>query len=90
MGGFADPAAPTRASQQHLSQPRPDRYIGSNPVEMRVVDHPLAAALLTTMRDERTDNAGFRAALRDLTAMLVYEATRGAARETFPIRTPLS
>ena len=59
-------------------------------MEVRVVDHPLAVARLTTMRDERTDNAGFRAALRDLTAMLVYEATRDAARETFPIRTPLA
>jgi uracil phosphoribosyltransferase len=57
---------------------------------VRVVDHPLAAARLTTLRDERTDDAGFRAALRDLTAMLVYEATRDAARETFPIRTPLA
>ena len=55
-----------------------------------MVDHPLALARLTTMRDERTDNAGFRAALRDLTAMLVYEAIRDADRETFPIRTPLT
>ena len=30
------------------------------------------------MRDERTNNATFRAALRDLTLMLVYEATREA------------
>ncbi|ORB71049.1 uracil phosphoribosyltransferase [Mycobacterium scrofulaceum] len=59
-------------------------------MEVRVVDHPLAVARLTTMRDERTDNEGFRAALRDLTAMLVYEATRDAPRETFPIRTPLA
>jgi uracil phosphoribosyltransferase len=59
-------------------------------VEVRVVDHPLAVARLTTLRDERTDNSGFRAALRDLTAMLVYEATRDAARATFPIRTPMA
>lgn len=59
-------------------------------MEVRVVDHPLAVARLTTMRDERTDNEGFRAALRDLTAMLVYEATRDAPRESFPIRTPLA
>jgi uracil phosphoribosyltransferase len=59
-------------------------------VEVRVVDHPLAVARLTTLRDERTDNAHFRAGLRDLTAMLVYEATRDAAAETFPIRTPLA
>ncbi|MGB5111887.1 MAG: uracil phosphoribosyltransferase [Mycobacterium sp.] len=59
-------------------------------MDVRVVDHPLAAARLTTLRDERTDNVGFRAALRDLTLMLVYEATRDAARESVPVRTPLS
>ena len=59
-------------------------------MDVRVVDHPLAAARLTTLRDERTDNAAFRAALRDLTLMLVYEATRDAARETVPVRTPLA
>ncbi len=59
-------------------------------MEVRVVDHPLAVARLSTLRDERTDNAGFRAALRDLTVMLVYEATRDAALATFPIRTPLA
>ena len=59
-------------------------------MHVRVVDHPLAAARLTTLRDERTDNAAFRAALRDLTLMLVYEATREAATESVPVRTPLA
>ena len=59
-------------------------------MDVRVVDHPLVAARLTTLRDERTDNAAFRAALRDLTLMLVYEATRDAACETVPVRTPLA
>ncbi len=59
-------------------------------MEVRGVDHPLALSRLTALRDERTDNAHFRAGLRDLTAMLVYEATRDAGRETFPIRTPLA
>ncbi|MGB0964102.1 MAG: uracil phosphoribosyltransferase, partial [Mycobacterium sp.] len=59
-------------------------------MDMRVVDHPLAAARLTTLRDERTDNAAFRAALRDLTVMLVYEATRDLAIETVPVRTPMA
>ncbi|HKI42907.1 MAG: uracil phosphoribosyltransferase [Mycobacterium sp.] len=58
-------------------------------MEVRVVDHPLAVARLTTMRDRHTGDAGFRAALRDLTAMLVYEATRDAATETFAVHTPL-
>jgi uracil phosphoribosyltransferase len=59
-------------------------------MDVRVVDHPLAAARLTTLRDERTDNAGFRSALRDLTMMLVYEATRDAASEQIAVRTPVT
>jgi uracil phosphoribosyltransferase len=59
-------------------------------VDVHVVDHPLAAARLTTLRDERTDSAAFRVALRDLTLMLVYEATRDAPRESVTVRTPLA
>ena len=59
-------------------------------MDVHVVDHPLAAARLATLRDERTGNAGFRAALRDLTLMLVYEATRDAPREQIGVRTPLA
>ena len=59
-------------------------------MDVHVVDHPLALVRLTVLRDERTDNAGFRAALRELTLMLVYEATRDAACEPVSIRTPLA
>ncbi|OBI45300.1 uracil phosphoribosyltransferase [Mycobacterium kyorinense] len=59
-------------------------------MEVCVVDHPLAAARLTTLRDEQTGSAAFRAALRDLTLMLVYEATRDASCETITVRTPLA
>jgi uracil phosphoribosyltransferase len=59
-------------------------------VNVDVVGHPLAAVRLTALRDERTDNANFRAALADLTQMLVYEATRDSARVTVDIRTPLA
>ncbi|MEE3067145.1 MAG: uracil phosphoribosyltransferase [Actinomycetota bacterium] len=59
-------------------------------MEVRVIDHPLAATRLTVLRDERTDAAGFRAALRELTLMLVYEATRDAATAPIRIRTPLA
>jgi uracil phosphoribosyltransferase len=58
-------------------------------VQTLVVDHPLAAARLTTMRDERTDPASFRAALRELTLMLVYEATRDLPVVRAPVRTPV-
>lgn len=59
-------------------------------MERLIVDHPLAAARLTTMRDETTDNAGFRAALSDLTQMLVYEALAGAPKADVQIKTPLT
>jgi len=59
-------------------------------VDVRVVDHPLAAARLTTLRDEHTEGPAFRAALADLTLMLVYEATRDAPREAVTVRTPLA
>lgn len=59
-------------------------------VDIRVIDHPLAATRLTTLRDERTGNAEFRAALHDLTLMLVYEATRGLAHEPVPVTTPVA
>ena len=59
-------------------------------MDVRVVDHPLAAARLTTLRDERTDNAAFRSALCDLALMLVYEATRDAASTPVSIRTPIT
>lgn len=55
-----------------------------------VVDHPLAAVLLTTMRDARSDNATFRAALRSLTHMLVYEAMRTVPVEEFEVLTPVA
>ncbi|AZI58568.1 uracil phosphoribosyltransferase [Nakamurella antarctica] len=55
-----------------------------------LVDHPLAQARLSTMRDARTDNAAFRAALRELTLMLIYEATRGLSVERVPIHTPVA
>jgi uracil phosphoribosyltransferase len=59
-------------------------------MDVCVIDHPLARARLTTLRDERTDNAAFRAALRDLTYMLVYEATRDVVCEEITVRTPIT
>ncbi len=42
------------------------------------------------MRDARTGNSGFRAALADLGAMLVYEASRDLVTESFPVETPVT
>jgi len=41
------------------------------------------------MRDERTDSGAFRAALHELTTMLVYEATRTTDVEAYGITTPV-
>lgn len=55
-----------------------------------VVDHPLAAQLLTRLRDQDTDRATFRQACDELSGMLVYEAARTLATETVIVRTPLA
>lgn len=66
------------------------RPVSMGAMEITVVDHPLAASRLTIMRDDRTNNATFRAALSDLGAMLVYEASRTLAVETFDMATPVA
>ena len=58
-------------------------------MDVTVVDHPLAGQLLTRLRDETTDRAGFRRAMDDLSGILVYEATRALAVEDIEVRTPL-
>ncbi|GGQ41312.1 uracil phosphoribosyltransferase [Couchioplanes azureus] len=59
-------------------------------MDVLVVDHPLAQTRLTVMRDARTDSGVFRAALHELTTMVVYEAARAFAVEQFPISTPVA
>ena len=44
---------------------------------------------MSTLRDARTENPAFRAVLRELAEMLIYEACRGAELSTEPIRTPV-
>lgn len=59
-------------------------------MEIHVVDHPLVRSRLTIMRDARSTNDVFRAALNDLGAMLVYEASRNLATEQFDVETPVA
>ncbi|WP_179467722.1 uracil phosphoribosyltransferase [Mycolicibacterium vinylchloridicum] len=59
-------------------------------MDVRVIDHPLVKVRLTTLRDERTDNAAFRCALHELTHMLVYEATRDLRCDDVAIHTPMA
>src|SRR3954447_26203046 len=61
-------------------------------VDMRlhVVDHPLVAHKLTTLRDERTDSATFRKLADELVTLLAYEATRGVRVEDVTVTTPVA
>jgi len=59
-------------------------------VDVLVVDHPLAQTRLTAMRDAQTDSGVFRAALHELTTMVVYEAARTFATERYEITTPVA
>jgi uracil phosphoribosyltransferase len=59
-------------------------------VDVLVVDHPLALSRLTAMRNAETDSGAFRAALHELTTMLVYEAARAFAVEKYAIETPVA
>ena len=58
-------------------------------METVVVDHPIVRSRLTVMRDERSSNAEFRAALRELATLLVYEATRNLASTDVRVTTPI-
>ena len=53
------------------------------------MDHPIVRSRLTVMRDERSSNAEFRAALRELATLLVYEATRNLASTDVRVITPV-
>jgi uracil phosphoribosyltransferase len=59
-------------------------------VPAHVVDHPLAADRLAILRDRSTAPAAFRAALKDLSTMLVYEACRDLPTVESVVHTPLS
>ena len=54
-----------------------------------VVDHPLAGDLLTSLRDETTGPAQYRALTRRLGLLLVAEATRDLATSPRAVVTPL-
>jgi uracil phosphoribosyltransferase len=54
-----------------------------------MVEHPSVQVKLTQLRDRRTDSAGFRARLKELAALMVFESTRGLATRPERIETPL-
>ncbi len=54
-----------------------------------IVDHPLVQHKLSIMRDVSTSTASFRQLLREIAALLCYEATRDLELTTKTIQTPL-
>ncbi|WP_069813750.1 uracil phosphoribosyltransferase [Streptomyces sp. TP-A0874] len=59
-------------------------------MRIHVVDHPLVAHKLTTLRDERTDSPTFRRLADELVTLLAYEATRDVRIEQVEITTPVT
>jgi glycine hydroxymethyltransferase len=53
------------------------------------VDHPLVRHKLSYLRDKRTSTGDFRRLVRELTALLTYEATKDLPTETVRVETPL-
>jgi uracil phosphoribosyltransferase len=59
-------------------------------MRIHVADHPLIAAKLTSLRDERTDSLTFRRLADELVTLLAYEATRDVRTEPVEITTPVA
>lgn len=55
-----------------------------------VVDHPLVAHKLTTLRDKRTDSPTFRRLADELVTLLAYEATRDVRTDQVGVTTPVT
>lgn len=51
--------------------------------------HPLVAHKLTKLRDVKTDPLQFRGLIREISALLTYEATRDLRTEPIEVQTPL-
>ncbi|MEK7683005.1 MAG: uracil phosphoribosyltransferase [Chloroflexota bacterium] len=56
---------------------------------VHVSEHPLVAHKLAKIRDANTDPKKFRELIREISALLTYEATRDLASDPVRIRTPL-
>ncbi|MFJ7911565.1 uracil phosphoribosyltransferase [Kitasatospora sp. NPDC096204] len=59
-------------------------------MRLHVVDHPLVAHKLSTLRDERTDSPTFRRLTDELVTLLAYEATRDVRTDEVEITTPVA
>ena len=58
-------------------------------MSVHVSEHPLVAHKLTRIRDSATEPKKFRELIREISALLVYEATQDLALDEVRIETPL-
>ncbi|CAK7040734.1 Uracil phosphoribosyltransferase [Saezia sanguinis] len=58
--------------------------------QVNVVNHPLVQHKLTLMRSEETTTDNFRRLVREIAAMLTYEATRHLPVEHISVKTPVA
>jgi uracil phosphoribosyltransferase len=59
-------------------------------MRIRVVDHPLVAHKLTTLRNQETDSPTFRGLADELVTLLAYEATRDVRVDVVSVATPVA
>lgn len=59
-------------------------------MDLCIVDHPLVAHKLTTLRDESTDSPTFRQLTEELVTLLAYEATREVRVAPVTVATPVA
>ncbi len=59
-------------------------------MSIHILDHALAKHHITTLRDKKTEADQFRRLLRRLTTLLVAEATKNLASDSYEVETPLA
>jgi len=64
-------------------------FVQTTSMQTTVVDHPLVAHKLTSLRDVHTGSPGFRQLADELTTLLGYEATRTVGVEPRQVQTPV-
>lgn len=68
---------------------RPQNRSAGVSTGVTIIDHPLVQHNLTLLRDKRTGPQEFRRILREMAALMVYEATRSFAVQSLKVKTPL-
>ncbi len=91
LGSYAPTFPPNRCLMPvHACEEWPFGPVTVEPMRIHVVDHPLVAHKLTTLRDKRTDSPTFRRLADELVTLLAYEATRDVRTEQVDIETPVT